>query len=290
MKVIGFSFIRNAITYDYPVVEAIRSILPLCDEVIVAVGNSDDDTRALVAAIDPAKVRILDTVWDDTLREGGRVLAVETDKALAAVAPDADWAIYIQGDEVLHEQYLPNLRRAMAQYRTDTNVDGLLLNYIHFYGSYRYAGDSRKWYRREIRVIKPAGNVMAYRDAQGFRKKDNTKLRVKLVDAWVYHYGWVKPPDRQKAKIEASAQFWNDDIKMNEVRQRVAGFDYSGIDSLTLFDGTHPAIMQERIGRADWQFDFDIRQKKYSPKNRILMAIQRYTGWRIGEYRNYKLV
>ena len=290
MKIIGFSFIRNAIKYDYPILEAIRSILPLCDEVIVAVGNSDDETRALVAAIDPAKVRILDTVWDDTLREGGRVLAVETDKALAAVAPDADWAIYIQGDEVIHEKYLPELRRAMAQYRTDGNVDGLLLNYLHFYGSYRYVGDSRKWYRREIRVIKPNSNVMAYRDAQGFRKKDNTKLRVKLVDAWVYHYGWVKPPDRQRLKLADSSKFWNDDTKMNGVRQRVADFDYSEIDSLAIFNGTHPAVMQERVQRMDWLFDFDIRQKNYSTKNRILMIIQRYTGWCIGEYRNYKLV
>ena len=40
MRVSGFTFIRNAIHYDYPIVEAIHSILPLCDEVVVAVGNS----------------------------------------------------------------------------------------------------------------------------------------------------------------------------------------------------------------------------------------------------------
>src|SRR4051812_7886767 len=102
MKVSGFSFIKNAIKYQYPVVEALRSILPVCDEVVVAVGRSDDDTRNLVASIDP-KIRIIDTEWDETLKEGGRVLAVETDKAFHAVSPDADWCFYIQGDEVLHE-------------------------------------------------------------------------------------------------------------------------------------------------------------------------------------------
>ena len=114
MKVVGFSFIRNAAAFQYPIVEAIRSILPLCDEVVVAVGRSTDNTRELVSAISP-KVRIVDTEWDDTLKEGGRVLAVETDKAYAAIPADADWCIYIQGDEVLHEDGYDNLRSAMTR-------------------------------------------------------------------------------------------------------------------------------------------------------------------------------
>ena len=64
MKVSGFTFIRNAIKYDYPIAEAIKSILPICDEVVVAVGKSDDETLSLVKGIDP-KVRVIDTVWDE---------------------------------------------------------------------------------------------------------------------------------------------------------------------------------------------------------------------------------
>src|SRR5687768_5278014 len=105
MKVSGFTFVRNAIKYDYPIVEAIQSILPLCDEVVVAVGDSEDGTMELIKGIPSEKIRIIETIWDDTLREGGRVLAVETDKAFSAVSEDADWAFYIQGDEVLHEKY-----------------------------------------------------------------------------------------------------------------------------------------------------------------------------------------
>lgn len=56
MKVVGFSFIRNALKYNYPVEEALRSILPLCDEIIVAVGNSEDNTRQLISSID-AKIK-----------------------------------------------------------------------------------------------------------------------------------------------------------------------------------------------------------------------------------------
>jgi glycosyltransferase involved in cell wall biosynthesis len=289
MKVAGFTIVRNAIKYDYPVVEAIQSVLPVCDEFVVAVGESDDDTLALIRGIDSPKIRILETVWDDSLREGGRVLAIETDKALTAVSPDADWAFYIQADEVLHEQYVSVVRRAMEQYCDQPEVDGLLFSYLHFYGSYRYVGDSRRWYRREVRVVRNTGNVVSYRDAQGFRTRQNQKLRVKLIDAEMYHYGWVKPPAHQKAKLSDFGRYWHTDDELKQIRQQADAFDYGDTDALAEFGGTHPAVMQARIAAQSWQFDFDIRQKKYSPRIRLLMAVERLTGWRLGEYRNYRL-
>ena len=62
MKVAGFTFIKNALIYDYPIVEAIQSILPLCDEVVVAVGKSEDKTLELIQSIHPSKIRIIETV------------------------------------------------------------------------------------------------------------------------------------------------------------------------------------------------------------------------------------
>ena len=148
MKVCGFTFVRNAIKFDYPVVEAIRSVLPLCDEFVVAAGNSDDNTRDLIASIDPARIRILDTVWDDDLREGGKVLADETDKALDAVPDDCDWAFYIQADEVVPEACHSAIKAGMKDFNDDHEVEGLLFNYLHFFGSYDYVASSRDWYRR----------------------------------------------------------------------------------------------------------------------------------------------
>lgn len=101
MKVSGFTFVRNAIKFDYPIVEAIGSILPLCDEVIVAVGKSEDNTLELIRSINDPKIKIIETIWDDTLREGGRVLAEETNKAFDAIDSKSDWCFYIQGDEVI---------------------------------------------------------------------------------------------------------------------------------------------------------------------------------------------
>ena len=90
MKVSGFTFIRNALKYDYLIVEAIQSILPICDEFIIAVGNSEDETLALIQKIDPQKIKIIQTIWNDSLRDNGEVLAVETNKAFAEISPDSD--------------------------------------------------------------------------------------------------------------------------------------------------------------------------------------------------------
>jgi glycosyltransferase involved in cell wall biosynthesis len=288
MKVSGFTFIRNAIKYDYPVVEAITSVLPLCDEFVVAVGNSDDNTRGLIESIGSPKIRIIDTVWDDTLREGGRVLAVETDKAFDALSADSDWAIYIQGDEVLHEQYLDTLREAMQQWKDHPEVEGLLLNYLHFYGSYDFTGDSRRWYRREVRVIRNDKSIRSYRDAQGFRK-NNKPLKVKPVKATMHHYGWVKPPEFQQAKQEYFHKLWHNDEWVEKKVPKADAFDYSSIDSLAKFTGTHPAVIQPRINRQNWQFTFDPTKKKLPFKSRFLHGIEALTGWRIGEYRNYRI-
>lgn len=286
MKVTGFTIVRNAIKYDYPVAEAIRSVLPICDRFVVAVGQSDDGTRELIELIAPEKIHIVDTLWNDSLREGGRVLADETNKALAAIDPDTDWAFYIQADEVLHEQYHQVVRQAMQQHLANKRVDGLLFNYLHFFGSYDYVGASTQWYRREIRVVRPAAQVYSYKDAQGFRKGDNRKLRVKHIDAAIYHYGWVRPPEKMMAKQKNFARLYASDA---EVAQRYAAseFDYSQIDALSRFHGTHPQVMQHRIASKNWQFDHDLSHTNYSAKERFKQWVERLTGYRLWEYKNY---
>lgn len=291
MKVAGFTFIRNAVKNDYPVVEAITSILPLCDEFVVALGNSDDDTESLIKGINSPKIRIIHTVWDEGLRDGGAVFAAETDKAFAAISPDADWAFYIQGDECVHEQYLPEIRREMEANLNNPAVEGLLLKYLHFYGSYDYYGHSRRWYRREIRVLRNNKAVHSYRDAQGFRW-DGRKLNVKLIDAYIYHYGWVKPPAGLKNKLRNFNQFYHDDAWLAENLPETYAFDYQNADRLVRFTGTHPAVMQKRVAATNWNLNIDMKalHKKMSLRRKALQKIEDWTGWRVSEYRNYKLV
>ncbi len=289
MKVSGFTFIRNAILYDYPIVEAINSILPICDEFIVAVGQSEDQTIELIQSINSPKIKIIETQWDDSLREGGRVLAVETDKAFAAISKDTDWCFYIQGDECVHEKYLPIIKSEMEKCIADKNIEGLLFNYLHFYGSYDFIGTARKWYRNEIRIIRNNPKMNSFRDAQGFRI-ENRKLRVKKIAASVYHYGWVKHPEKQQAKAETFNKLWHSDQWVEKNIPKVTAFDYSLVDGVKRFTGSHPEVMKNRIAAINWEFDFDPTKKKMKFKHRVAGIIENLTGWRIGEYKNYRVI
>jgi hypothetical protein len=289
MHVTGFSFIKNALIYDYPIVEAIRAVLPICDDFVVAVGKSDDDTLALIQQIDPKKIRIVETVWDETMREGGKILAIETNKALAAIGEEADWAFYIQGDEVMHEQYLPVVLENMRRYKDDPTVDGLLFDYLHFYGSYDYVATSPKWYTNEIRVIRPNKRIYSYRDAQGFRKNEDEKLYVKSIAAAIYHYGWVKEPAAMQRKQENFHKFWHDQNWIDTNVTKAAEFDYAAhIDELRRFDGTHPEVMQQRISDKNWRFDYDIAFNKKTLKSRAKHFLKTYLKLDFS-YKNYRI-
>jgi hypothetical protein len=290
MKVCGFSFIRNAVKFDYPVVESIRSILPVCDAFIVAVGQSDDGTLDLIRSIDP-KVQVIETTWDESLRHGGRAFAVETDKAFQAIPPEFDWAFYLQGDEVVHEKYLPGIRTAMEANLNKRHVDGLLFNYTHFFGSYDFVGQKYSWYRREVRIIRNRKDIFSYKDAQGFRKLPNRKLDVRLIDAHIYHYGWTRDPDALQKKVESSARFYRDDMWLKRFFVKENTYAYSEKEEpIRPFDGTHPAVMSERIKRKNWKYEPDTGLRYVSLKDRIKRVIGNLTGWYPGEYRNYRML
>ncbi len=289
MKVSGFTFVRNALQYGYPIEAAIQSILPICDEVVVCVGKSEDNTLALIERIPSNKIKIVHSVWDDSLREGGKVLTVETDKAFAAISPDSDWAFYIQGDEVVHEKYLEEIREAMQHYLNQSEVEGLLFKYLHFYGTYDYVGDSRRWYRNEVRVIRNDKSIYSYKDAQGFKKKGRS-LGVKPIDAYIYHYGWVKHPKTMKAKEKNFHKLWHSDEWVQQNIEQTEQFDYSKIDSLKHFENTHPKAIQPFIERMNWSLDLNTNHKSFKWTDRLLYWWEQKTGKRLFEYRNYKLV
>ncbi|MBK8968063.1 MAG: glycosyltransferase family 2 protein [Saprospiraceae bacterium] len=317
MKVAGFTFIRNALLYDYPVVEAITSILPVCDYFVVAVGKSDDETLDLVRGIADPKIHILETVWDDSLREGGRVLAEETNKAFDAIPAEYDWCFYIQADECVHEKDLPAIRAGMERWLNDPATDGLLFHYRHFYGSYDYVGVSRRWYRREVRIIRNNKQIRSYRDAQGFRlspaflspallspglkawakkgwaKKGAgkaEKLHVRQLDAHIHHYGWVKHPAAQQRKQVVFNRLWLPDEKVRELVGDAEVYNYAGTEPLERYDSTHPAVMLPRIRAVNWKFEGNPEAVRWSWKDRLSRTLEAYTGWRPGEYKNYVLL
>ena len=289
MKISGFTIIKNAIKNDYPVLEAITSILPVVDEMIVAVGDSEDDTVDLIRSIASDKVRIVHSVWDPEKRKGGEILAIETNKVFDQISADSDWGLYIQADEAVHEKYHSSIRAAAEKYLHDERVEGLLFRYLHFYGSYDYVGASRKWYDKEVRIIRNDKRIRSFRDAQGFRK-NGEKLKVKLIDAYIYHYGWVKDPVQMKQKMYNAGKLWHSDEEMNAFLQSGEAFDFNEFDVLAKFADTHPAVMEERIKRKNWNLELDITKKNISFKNKVLTWYEKMTGKRLFYFTNYRII
>ena len=296
MKIAGFTIIRNAIKYDFPVIESIKSILPICDTFYVSIGNSEDSTQELIQSIQSQKIKISHSQWDDTLRKNGEVLAVETNKLIHIIPEDYDWLFYLQADEVIHEEDLSKIKMGMENNLDNKNIDGLLFNYIHFFGSYQFIGNSRKWYRNEIRVIRNNKNILSYKDAQGFRKKDGSKLAVKSTHAKVFHYGWVKHPKDMLNKIKNNQAFYTPKEKMGKTQIEMEKmfpnleFDYNQFDVLKKFEGSHPKVMKQRIDKKNWNFQPDyskihFRKRRYY----FLYLIEKYFGVRLFEYKNYIL-
>ena len=286
VKVSGFTIVRNAIKLDFPVEPSIRSILPICDEVVVNVGRSDDATLDLVRSIDDPKIRILETEWD--MSRGNSVLGIETQRAMrACVHP---WGIYIQADEVLHERGADELAAAIQNYHGDARVEGLLVRYVHFYGGFDTIATHRRWYRREVRAVRlaPELDIRPYQGAQGFRVgPELRKIRARLTSAEMFHYGWARPSQALKEKRDLGRTMYpwrNADESLPLL---------AWIPGIRRFAGQHPAVAREWI-----EARRDDPERVIAPRRfhwrffryYISSAIERLTGIRVFEFRNYKIV
>lgn len=247
MFISGFTIARNAIRYDYPVVESIRSILPLVDEMVVAVGNSCDDTRALISGIASPKIRIIDTVWDDALRAGGKVLAQQTNLAMDAC--QGDWCVYLQADEVIHENDLDKISGCMTKYHHRDSIDGLSFRYHHFRADYAIRDPLP--YRRQTRIVRSGVGLRSVGDACGFAIPGR-KLQTASTGAWVYHYGYVKPPQNMAAKMDYFLSLY--DGRQVKPGSELAAEEFAwSLATCERFSGSHPSVMSERIANKDWE-------------------------------------
>jgi hypothetical protein len=283
MRVVGFSLVANAVRLDFPVLEALRSILPLCDELVVNVGPSQDGTLDLVRGLGDARLRVIEGRWAPSL--GGAVLAVETERALAACR--GDWAIYIQADEVLHESGLPLLRSAMEQARANPHVEGLLVDFVHLYGNTDWQGTGRAWYRREVRVVRPGRDIHSYEEAQGFRAgSSHRKLQARRSGATYYHYGWARPMEALRAKRETdNALYYAGDSRRRPVNSRLA---WDG--GVRRFGGGHPGLMRDWIDSRRSRMSEGFAPRAWDARRVALLVsigIERLTGWRPFEFTNY---
>ena len=286
IKISGFTVIRNGVLMGYPVVESIRSLLPIVDEFVVGIGQSDDNTKELIMAIGDPKIKIFDSFWDTAKTKGGLILSEKTNEALDRC--ENDWCFYIQADEVVHEVDLPVIHRALLAHGNDPRVQGLLFKYIHFYGSFDTIAASRKWYRNEVRLVRRSSGIRSHNDAQGFRVGDEKPIVVPSGGR-IFHYGWVKPPKKMGEKKKLLDRWWHGNKRDNQF----SNFQYDRQYGLKRFTGTHPAIMQPLVAAQDWQFSLSRKFSDWRIKDVKLVAsdlFESLTGHRIGEYRPYRLL
>jgi hypothetical protein len=289
VRVCGFSFVRNALANDYPVVEAVKSVLPLVDDFQLVVARSTDGTLDhLRAELDDARVVISTAPWDDSLRTGGRILARLTDVALERCT--GDWGVYVQADEAVHERYYPAVRACMEHHLADAEVQGLLFRFRHFYGGYRTIHTGRQWYRREVRVIRLGVGLESWGDAMGFRFPGGEKPGVVwAADAEVFHYGWARPEESFRVKQRSFTRLYVADDAELEGRLTDPGEPvYKNSRYVVGFTGTHPAPMRARIAAAPSRR----LAGPYAdtPGLRALEWLERRLGVRFGEPRNFRLL
>jgi len=274
----------------YPFVQAIRSVLPLCDEFIVNVPHSTDETLAAVKAINDPRIRIIESAWDETQRRHGLALSHHTNLALQECT--GDWCVYVQGDEILHEDTLPAMRAAMEKELHRPEVQGLLVDYTHFYGSYQTYACSFGWYAREVRVVRRSPEIRSRGDAQGFRTVQNEKLRVKSSGGKYFHYGHALPPELARQKLQGLNRLWHDDATVEKMSARPESF-YEDDQKVKPFTGTHPAVMQPVVTAANWTYRSRnpfIRFRKKVFWNDVAYHVKNLTGLEIGVHKNYRVI
>lgn len=275
MLLSGFTIVRNAIKFNYPVLESIRSILPLCDEFVIGVGDSEDGTPELLASLKSPKIRIIPTLWDMAM--GKEVLSFQTNLILNACR--GTWAFYLQSDEVIHEADWPRLKENIRRAQADPKIDALRFRWLHFYGSYyRYRIDSG-WYQKQDRIIRNNGTIESYGDAYAFRRKDGQPLQRQETGCFVYHYGWVHSGQVMANRRVNAAEIGF--VRLEE-KERAATYDYGDLNRFPPYFGAHPAVMSDRVSaHALSRQDAQVIKARYWWHPLRLLKVRYKTGRRI---------
>ena len=293
MHTSGFTFIKNGLTLGYPILESVQSIEPLCDEVIINVGfdneslDGDDGTEEYLRDnLTGSKYKFIKSFWDPALTSKGLILSEQTNIALAACQGKA--CQYIQGDEIVHEDDLGNIEQGIKELIDRSDLEGLVFNYLHFFGNVDILKYTRTIYRREVRAIKNGINLKSHLDAQGFRFDSGRKPSAKLIDARIFHYGWAR-----KETVMAKKKESFDKLYHGQDYEQKKTFEYNKVFGLREFHDVHPKIMDKWIGENRNELRLDTLKPEFRMKH-IRMAISDFiedlTGHRIGEFKNYKLV
>jgi hypothetical protein len=290
MKVSGFTFLRNGQKLGYPFVSSIRSILPIVDEFVIALGPCEDNTEKMLRGIGDPKIRIIPTQWNERIRPDYSVkgFVYGQQKSIALFNCAGDWAFYLEADEVVHENDLPKIRAAMEKYLGDQRVEALAFDYLHFYGNANTYAWSPGWYRSEVRIIRNtipvwSSEALFFNVVDGHKKSRHP--RAAHTGATIYHYGWVRSEAEMNLKTRDVTRFWSADPAPT--------VDYRQVDATTLrrFTGTHPGTVQSWLPKADGIFRADPNHKLTAreKKHRLMLKLEGIFGVQFSK-KHYQLI
>ena len=278
----GFTFVRNAVKYDFPIKESILSLLPIVDEYIVVVVDSEDETLEVVESIRSSKIRIFKERWIG-YKKGS--LAYYTEIALKKCR--GIWCFYLQADEVLHEKYHDYIKEALIYFKDAKSVEGFTLRYKHFWGNYYLYYEGAGWVKNEIRIVRNLPGVKPWNPGANSFRINGRKMRVIELDAYIYHYGWARDPDVLLPKIKEHRK-WHEDKEPSSLGEII---NFKKIKNLNFFKGKHPEVMLDKVKNAKNLIEV---KKEYLKKSfdfylRELFAVFSWaiTGRRMGEYENF---
>ena len=285
MKISAFTFIKNGEILGYPFIQSITSVLSIVDEFVVNVGESEDNTLKLVQSINNPKIRIIKSKWNNQMTDKGYVYGQQ--KMIAHFNCCYDWAFYVEADEIYHEDDLINIKSAMQENLMDTNVEALAFNFLHFYGNANSYLDSPGWYRSEARIIKnsirtysPDGLFWVVLDGN----KKGRYPKAKIIDAFCYHYGWVRTENEMNLKSHKVQKYWNKDP---------VNIDYSQMDQTIVkrFMGTHPKVVKSWLQKEKglYKVDANYQLTKKQKKHQLMIKIEKLLGLDLSK-KHYKLI
>ena len=285
MKVSAFTFIKNGQILGYPFIQSIQSILPIVDEFVINVGQSEDNTLELIQSINDPKIRIIQSTWNDNMHDRGYVYGQQ--KMIAQFNCTGDWAFYIEGDEVYHEDDLDKIRASMQMHVDNPEVEALVFDFYHFYGNANSYLDSPGWYRSEARIIK--NSVRSYApDGLFWLVLDSNKKgrypKAKHTGVHCYHYGWVRSEEQMNLKSQKVQQYWGGEP---------AKIDYSQMDQSIIkeFSGTHPAVVQDWLpkNKGIYQVDPNYQLTKKQKKHHLMIKFEKWFGLELSK-KHFKLI
>ena len=285
MSISAFTFIKNGEILGYPFVESIKSILPIVDEFVINIGESEDETLNIIRNLNEPKIRIIESKWNDKMKDRGYVYGQQ--KMIAQFNCTSDWVFYLEGDEVVHEEDLKKIKDTCEKYQDNEIVEAIVFDYYHFYGNANSYLWSPGWYRKAPRIIK--NSIRSYAPDGLFwlvleKNKIGRYPRAVECGAKMYHYGWVRSEEQMNLKSQKVQQYWNKKHKQ---------IDYKEIDQAIIkeFKGTHPKIVQDWLPKEEGVFLANPKHSlsKKEKKHRLLLKIENLFGLELSK-KHYKLV